>query len=104
MRYEVTQKDIDEALLKHIESLDPFKLKIFPSKEKKKYVLLGFIIELFEKDKAYSEKEVNEILKPVYKDFAIIRRYLVDYNYLDRLDNGSAYWVVIDRKKIEHEA
>lgn len=94
MKYEITQKDIDEALLKHIESLDPFKLKVFPSKEKKKYVLLGFMIELFDKNKTYSEQEINEILKPIYEDYAIIRRYLVDYNFLDRTDNGRSYWVV----------
>ena len=51
------------------------------------------MIKLFEKGKSYTEFEVNEILKPVYDDYVILRRYLVDYGYLDRLDNGTSYWV-----------
>ena len=93
MTYELTEKDLKEAETRYIESLDPFVLKIFPAKEKKKYVLLTYIIKLFKKGVKYTEKEVNEILKPVYEDYVIIRRYLVDYQFLDRLDNGKAYWV-----------
>lgn len=93
MTYELTEKDLKEAETRYIESLDPFVLKIFPAKEKKKYVLLTYIIKLFKKGVKYAEKEVNEILKPVYEDYVIIRRYLVDYQFLDRLDNGKAYWV-----------
>jgi len=93
MTFDVTEKDIIEAKTKYIETLEPFKLKVFPSKEKKKYVLLRFMIKLFEKGKSYTEFEVNEILKPVYDDYIILRRYLVDYGYLDRLDNGTSYWV-----------
>lgn len=93
MTYELTEKDLKEAETRYIESLDPFVLKIFPAKEKKKYVLLTYIIKLFKKGIKYTEKEVNEILKPVYEDYVIIRRYLVDYQFLDRLDNGKAYWV-----------
>ncbi len=93
MKFDVTEKDIVEAKSKYIESLSPFKLKVFPSKEKKKYVLLRFLIELFDEHTKYNEFEVNQILKPVYDDYVILRRYLVDYGYLDRLDNGKAYWV-----------
>jgi hypothetical protein len=93
MNYEVTEKDLIEAESRYIKSLDPFVLKVFPSKEKKKYVLLTYIIKLFEKGIKYTEKEINDILKPVYEDYVIIRRYLIDYNFLDRLDNGKAYWV-----------
>ncbi len=93
MFYEITEKDLKEAETRYIESLDPFVLKIFPAKEKKKYILLTYIIKLFKKGVKYTEKEVNEILKPVYEDYVIIRRYLVDYQFLDRLDNGKAYWV-----------
>lgn len=93
MSYELTEKDFIEAEQRHIESLNPLVLKVFPAKEKKKYVLLTYIIKLFKKGIKYTEKEINEILKPVYVDYVIIRRYLVDYQFLDRLDNGKAYWV-----------
>ena len=91
--FEITKKDIQKAKMSYVESMNPFKLKVFPKKEKQKVILLDFIIELFDKDRIYTEKEVNQILMPVYEDFAILRRYLVDYNLLNRLDNGSAYWV-----------
>lgn len=93
MSFELTEKDFMEAEQRHIETLDPFVLKVFPAKEKKKYVLLTYIIKLFKKDIEYTEKEINEILKPIYEDYVMIRRYLVDYGFLDRLDNGKAYWV-----------
>lgn len=94
MSYEITEKDLKEAEERHIKTLEPFVLKVFPAKEKKKYVLLTYIIKLFKTGVKYTEKEINEILKPVYEDYVIIRRYLVDYHFLDRLDNGQAYWVI----------
>ncbi|AUD65280.1 hypothetical protein BK011_06110 [Tenericutes bacterium MZ-XQ] len=93
MSFEITEKDFKEAEQRYIDTLNPLVLKVFPAKEKKKYVLLTYIIKLFKKGIQYTEKEINEILKPVYEDYVIIRRYLVDYDFLDRLDNGKAYWV-----------
>lgn len=93
MIYEITDKDLKEAEKSYIASLNPLLLKVFPAKEKKKYVLLTYIIKLFKKGVTYTEKEINDILKPVYEDYVIIRRYLVDYQFLDRLEDGKAYWV-----------
>ena len=93
MNFDVLEEDVIKAKERYIENISPLKLKIFPSKEKQKYILLRFIVKLFDKDKKYSEKEINEILKPVYEDYVMLRRYLVDYQYLDRLDNGQVYWV-----------
>ena len=62
-------------------------------KEKKKYILLTFIIEKFDKNKIYSEKEINEVLEPIYEDYAFVRRYLIDYRFLLRKNDGSEYWV-----------
>lgn len=69
------------------------RLRQFPAKEKRKAVVLTVLAELFVKEKIYTEKEINEILKAVYTDFATLRRYLIDYRYLDRKSDGSAYWV-----------
>ncbi len=93
MKYDVSIKDLDEAIKRYVESLSPLELKVFPKKEKQKVILLHLIIKLFDKDMLYSEKEVNQILKPVYEDYVILRRYLVDYGFLNRLDNGQSYWV-----------
>ncbi|WP_081311928.1 DUF2087 domain-containing protein [Brochothrix thermosphacta] len=43
-------------------------------------------------NKSYTEKEVNTILYNWYDDFVILRRYLVDYHFLKREDDGSLYY------------
>ncbi len=57
-------------------------LLAIPKKEKNKLQILDIIIQRFKKNKIYTEKEVNENLQQMYDDFAILRRYLVDYDYL----------------------
>lgn len=39
------------------------------------------MIDHFESNVFYSESEVNRILKGVYDDFPLLRRYLVDFNF-----------------------
>lgn len=51
------------------------------------------ITTLFDENKKYSEVEVNEILRPVYDDFVLLRRYLIDYKFLTREKDGSCYYV-----------
>jgi hypothetical protein len=46
--------------------------------------VLNHIVSLFEYDRQYPEKEVNEKLKPVNPDFAALRRYLIDKEFLKR--------------------
>ena len=57
-------------------------------------IALGKIAECFDKDKKYTEKEVNEIIRQniSFSDFVLIRRELFDYRFLDRLSDGSQYW------------
>ncbi len=66
-------------------------IKVFPSKEKKKIVLLRKISEHFKVGTQYSEKEVNRILERIYEDHVLLRRYLIEYGFLDRTRNGSIY-------------
>ncbi|MDD7794425.1 DUF2087 domain-containing protein [Clostridium sp. 'White wine YQ'] len=68
------------------------KLRNFPVKEEKRKALLPRFAALFEPDKEYTELEVKRIIKPIYEDDAIIRRYLVDYGYLGRNKDGSKYY------------
>ncbi|MGY3779643.1 DUF2087 domain-containing protein [Isobaculum melis] len=69
------------------------KLIQIPKKEGKKLIIFNEIIQQFDIHKQYSEKEVNEIIQAIYADFAIIRRYLVDYRYLNRDRAGTIYSV-----------
>lgn len=68
-------------------------LKVFPTKEKKRVAILRHIMKAFAADRHYGEKEVNAILKPFYEDYVLLRRNLIDYGFMDRTVDGSAYWV-----------
>jgi hypothetical protein len=62
-----------------------------PRKLKDKEELFDELIISFEDEVKYTEKEVNLILSKFYDDYAILRRYLVDYNYLRRDNDGRIY-------------
>ncbi|MGW4894022.1 DUF2087 domain-containing protein [Kitasatospora sp. NPDC004240] len=46
---------------------------------------------LFEPDRSYSEREVNDALRTVHDDFPALRRYLVESGHLARPKDGSSY-------------
>lgn len=92
-RYAITEDENDKILNKYFnEGLDG-PLSTFPIKEKRKIAILKHIIERFELNRNYTEKEVNEILKTIYPDYVTIRRYLIEYGFMDRHNDGSLYWV-----------
>ncbi len=68
-------------------------IKTYPSKEKKKIIVLAEIIKNFKPLKKYSEKDINLILKRIYEDYATIRRALIEYGFLERTKDCSSYWV-----------
>nr|UWI49571.1 DUF2087 domain-containing protein [Clostridioides difficile] len=92
-RYVVTEEERKRILETSFESMNPLKLKVFSSKEKKKVVILSTILEQFEQGKQYSEKEVNQILESIYYDFATIRRYLIEYGFMSRNKECTKYWL-----------
>lgn len=68
------------------------KLLVIPKKLKSKQVLFAYLQkELAKKGSTFTEKEVNAFLAEVYDDYAILRRYLVDYGYLSRDQYGLEY-------------
>jgi len=89
-RYAITEVEKENYL--KIYFLDQ-KLISFPTKQKRIIVVLQHIANFFEHKKKYSEKEVNEVLKRIYHDYVTIRRYLIEYGFLDRKADGSEYWV-----------
>lgn len=68
-------------------------LKTIPSKHTAKLQVMEYIAAQFASEKVYSEKEVNELIKLIYPDFAIVRRYLIDYKLLSRSKDGKEYWI-----------
>lgn len=66
-------------------------LEKIPKKLSFKIEVFKEISKLFTVNKTYSEKEVNEILKKVFNDYAILRRYLVDFKFLERSKDCRVY-------------
>jgi hypothetical protein len=91
--YQLSDKEFQAIEATYLASKEPLRIKLMPGKEKKRYALVVLCSKLFRAKNVYSEREVNDILKPVYVDYALLRRYLVDYGFLDRKTNGSTYWV-----------
>jgi len=91
--FDYTMEEKKAVIDKYFQSGDTLSLIRFPKKLKQKYLCLLWVIDLFDVNKEYTEKEVNQILKPVYADYVMLRRYLVDFNLLDRKKDGSLYWL-----------
>lgn len=104
MRFDISDKDIEQIKKGTLDSLNPLRFHVFPSKEKRKYILACFIISQFEENKRYSEFEVNDILKPIYSDFATVRRFLVDYQFMQRSEDCKDYWLNVKKDEFKRFA
>lgn len=92
-RYAITEQENEQILKAYFKEGLNGPLSEFPKKEKRKIAILKHIMKRFDADKYYSEKEVKTILKTIYHDDVTIRRYLIEYGFMDRLADGSKYWV-----------
>ena len=71
------------------------KLIMIPKKEKNKILVLQIVLEMLKaKSLEFTEKELNEAIKEIYPDYSLIRRYLVDYKFLERDNYGKMYKIV----------
>ncbi|MFJ8248052.1 DUF2087 domain-containing protein [Peribacillus asahii] len=92
-RYAVTEEEQKEITKKFLPEGINGRLKKFPPKEKQRLIILREITGRFEKDRIYPEKEINQILETIYDDYVLIRRYLIEYGFLERKSDGSQYWL-----------
>ena len=60
--------------------------------QKKLLVILRHVLNAFEHGKRYSEKEVNDILSRYNEDYALLRRELVEFGFMQRQGGGGQYW------------
>ena len=67
------------------------RLTNIPRKQAKLIVVLEWLVTFFERDRIYTEREINDILKQRHEDFAGLRRDLVDMKYVRRDRSGSKY-------------
>ena len=71
------------------------KLMTIPKKEKNKLLVLQIVLEMLKaKSLEFTEKELNEAINEIYSDYSLIRRYLVDYKFLERDNYGKMYKIV----------
>jgi hypothetical protein len=90
-RYNITDKEKQNVIKNYFTPEGA--LKTYPSKEKRKIIVLEEITRNFKREKIYSEKEVNRILSRIFEDYVAIRRALIEYGFLERTDDCSKYWV-----------
>ncbi len=90
-RYNITDNERESTIKNYMDENGA--VKTFPSKEKRKIIVLSEIIKNFSKGKKYSEKEINRILQRINEDYATTRRALIEYGFMERYDDCSSYWV-----------
>jgi len=71
------------------------KLKQYPAKQRLKTLSLFYLASKFERDRLYTEAEVNRILKTwhTFEDWAMLRRDLYDKRFLGRKADCTGYWL-----------
>lgn len=70
------------------------RIKQFPAQQKKFEAILRYVVQAFDEDQRYTEKQVNEILSNYSEDVASLRRGLIEFQMMDREDDGEAYWLM----------
>jgi hypothetical protein len=70
------------------------KITQLPKKLKVQLAVLAYLAGKFERDRNYTEREVNAVCDAWHSfgDFFLLRRELVDYDFLNRERDGSRYW------------
>lgn len=92
-RYNITEEERKKILKTYFTDGLDGPLKRLPGRQKHIVVILRELARRFDPEKVYAENEVNEILQDFYDDYASLRRYLIDYGFLDRNATGSKYWL-----------
>jgi len=65
-------------------------LHTIPAKHAKLLVVLDHLAQQFEPGRTYREAEVNEVLGRFHPDYAALRRYLVENDFMTREEG--VYW------------
>ncbi|NJP05437.1 MAG: DUF2087 domain-containing protein [Chloroflexaceae bacterium] len=88
----------------NVSQLSPIRLKrfldtqarlvVWPSRHKDKILVRAYLATHGITGYQYTEKEINQVLNQwhTFGDWALLRRYLVDYGFLQRTSDGRTYW------------
>jgi hypothetical protein len=77
------------------------KVKLVPAKQMMREFVFAYLATKFNPDQQYTEREVNEILSEwhTFNDYFILRRGLIESQYLQRKSDGSCYWINKEKLK-----
>lgn len=82
-------------------------IKQIPLQPKKQQILVRYarhyVLSALEPGREYPEKEINLLIKQLHPDAAFFRRTFVDTGYLNRTNNGSAYWLGEKATEASHD-
>ena len=70
--------------------LDSERITAIPAQYKKQLVLIKWLVQKFEMDTRYPERQVNEIIKQHHEDSAWFRRAFIDHGLMQR--EKGVYW------------
>ncbi|MDO9509647.1 MAG: DUF2087 domain-containing protein [Thermovirgaceae bacterium] len=90
-RFALTEEEYERITRKYFR--EDGTLERFPLKAKERVALLRKIVGMLVPGERYTEREMNTILSAVTDDHVLVRRCLVDYGFVSRVRDGSAYWV-----------
>jgi hypothetical protein len=77
-----TSNTEEDAVLRAF--FDGPRLRHLPAARKKRVIVLRRLLERFDPDRSYPEREVNDMLREAHDDVATLRRELVDYGFMNR--------------------
>jgi DNA-binding transcriptional ArsR family regulator len=66
------------------------RITAIPTRYKKRQVILHWLVDKFERDRQYTEKELSEMLQAYHPDYAALRRYFIDTGLMAR--EKGIYW------------
>ena len=92
-RYAITQAEKADVLARYFAPDGQSQIRSFPAREKKKIIIMQKLAADFKKGENYTEKQVNEVIKRHFDDFESVRRALIQYGFMDRLADGTRYWI-----------
>jgi hypothetical protein len=71
------------------------RLKAWPRKYSLKLIAAQYLAARFEPGRDYTEAQVNDILEDwhTFNDAAVLRRFLIDLGLMQRVKDGSRYWL-----------
>lgn len=92
-RFAITRAEFAKIVHAHFPDGPDGRLDRMPKKEKHKIIVMIQVLKRLAAGRRYTNREMDEILSEASDDHVTLRRYLVDYGFLDRTPDGREYWL-----------